>query len=329
MHVLVVGGAGYIGSHTAGAFLDAGHSVTVIDNLATGLRENIFPESRFIHADILNQRALEAAFARAAEEEPAHALVHLAAFKAAGESMVEPEKYAENNISGTISLLNAAVAAGVEDVVFSSSAAVYGEPTYLPVDENHPTKPTNFYGYTKLAIEELLRWYADLKGVRYAALRYFNAAGYDPRGRVHGLELNPANLLPVIMEVAVGIRESLTIFGNDYDTRDGTGIRDYVHVTDLARAHVLALHHIRENRTNLTVNLGSEEGISVMEMLETARRETGREIPAEVGARRAGDPAALVASAGQARAILGWNPEFSDVTSLVRTTWAAYERALL
>ena len=329
MHVLVVGGAGYIGSHTARAFLDAGYRVTVVDNLATGLRENLFPESGFIHADILNQRALETAFARAAEEEPVHALVHLAAFKAAGESMVRPEKYAENNISGTISLLNAAVATGVGNVVFSSSAAVYGEPQYLPVDENHPTEPTNFYGYTKLAIEELLSWYANLKGMRYAALRYFNAAGYDPRERVRGLELNPANLLPVIMEVAAGVRDSLTIFGKDYDTRDGTGIRDYVHVTDLAQAHVLALRHIAERRENLTVNLGSEEGISVSEMLETARSETGRDIPAQVGDRRAGDPASLVASAEKARGTLGWSPEYSDVTSLVRTTWAAYKRAFL
>ncbi len=329
MHVLIVGGAGYIGSHTARAFLDAGYRVTVVDNLATGLRENLFPESGFIHADILNQRALETAFNRAAEEEPVDALVHLAAFKAAGESMVLPEKYAENNISGTISLLNAAVAAGVENVVFSSSAAVYGEPQYLPVDENHPTEPTNFYGYTKLAIEELLSWYADLKEIRYAALRYFNAAGYDPRERVRGLELNPANLLPVIMEVAVGVRDSLTIFGNDYDTRDGTGIRDYVHVTDLAQAHVLALRHIAERGEDLTVNLGSEEGISVTEMLETARTESGRKITAQVGDRRAGDPAALVASAEKARGTLGWSPEYSDVTSLVRTTWAAYKRAFL
>jgi UDP-glucose 4-epimerase len=298
----------------------------VIDNLATGLRRNLFPEAHFIHADVSSHRALERAFADAATHEPVTAAVHLAAFKAAGESMTAPEKYAENNISGTINLLNAAVAAGVETVVFSSSAAVYGEPEYLPVDEAHPTKPTNFYGYTKLAIEELLHWYDQLRGIRFAALRYFNAAGYDPEGRVTGLELNPQNLLPVIMEVAADMRHSLTVYGDDYDTRDGTGVRDYVHVTDLARAHVLALETIRKRDQSLIVNLGSEEGISVQEMLATARRVTGQEIPAAVGERRPGDPAKLVASARKARDELGWSADHSDVESLVRTTWSVYRR---
>lgn len=326
MHVLVVGGAGYIGSHTARAFLDAGYRVTVVDNLASGLRENLFPEASFIHGDILSHRSISETFARAGAREPVEAVVHLAAFKAAGESMLEPEKYAENNISGTISLLNAAVAAGARHVVFSSSAAVYGEPKYLPVDEEHPTEPTNFYGHTKRAIEQLLSWYHALRGLRSASLRYFNAAGYDPEGRVRGIELNPANLLPVIMEVAAGSRESLTIFGEDYDTRDGTGIRDYVHVSDLARAHVQALERIAGRDESVTVNLGSEEGISVREMLETARKITGREIPAEVGPRRAGDPARLVASAAAARELLGWEARYSDVESLVRTTWEVYRR---
>jgi UDP-glucose 4-epimerase len=328
VHVAVVGGAGYIGSHTTRALLDAGYSVTVVDNLATGLRANLFPDAGFIHADVAGYRSLERAFAQASEREPVRAVVHLAAFKAAGESMTAPEKYAENNIAGTINLLNVAVEAGATDVVFSSSAAVYGEPEYLPVDEAHPTKPTNFYGYTKRAIEELLEWYDQLRGLRFAALRYFNAAGYDPQGRVSGLELNPQNLLPVIMEVAAGTRQSLTIFGDDYETRDGTGVRDYVHVTDLADAHVLALETIRRDGASLTVNLGSEEGISVNEMLDTARRLTGREIPSVMGERRAGDPAKLVASAKKARDHLAWNPTHSDVESLVRTTWAVYQRHL-
>jgi UDP-glucose 4-epimerase len=326
VHVLIVGGAGYIGSHTARAFLDAGHQVTVVDNLASGTRDNLFPEERFIHGDVSNHRSLDESFRRAAEEGPVEAVVHLAAFKAAGESMIEPEKYAENNVAGTIALLNASLRAGVRRVVFSSSAAVYGEPRYLPVDEKHPTMPTNFYGHTKRAIEELLAWYDGLRGLRYASLRYFNAAGYDPEGRIRGLERNPANLLPVIMEVAVGRRESLTIFGEDYDTRDGTGIRDYVHVTDLARAHVRALERVTDADESVTVNLGSEEGISVKEMVEAARRVSGREIPVVVGGRRAGDPASLVASAGEARRVLGWTAEYSDVETLTRTTWEAYRR---
>ncbi len=326
MHIMIVGGAGYIGSHTARAFLDEGHQVTVLDNLASGTRENLFPDAGFIHTDVTNYRSLDEAFRLAGRDGRVDALVHLAAFKAAGESMLEPEKYAENNIAGTISLLNASMRAGVSAVVFSSSAAVYGEPHYLPVDEKHPTAPTNFYGHTKRAIEELLAWYAALRGLRYAALRYFNAAGYDPEGRIRGLERKPANLLPLIMEVAVGRRDSLTIFGDDYDTRDGTGIRDYVHVTDLARAHVRALDHVTNTGESVTVNLGSEEGISVKEMVDAARRVTGRRIPAELGPRRAGDPASLVASAGEAQRLLGWRAAYSDVETLTRTTWEAYRR---
>ncbi|MDR0448181.1 MAG: NAD-dependent epimerase/dehydratase family protein, partial [Treponema sp.] len=228
MNILVVGGAGYIGSHVTRELLDRGHKVTVFDNLSLGLRENLFSEAEFIHGDILRYEQLTAAMR---ENE---AVVFLAAFKAAGESMVKPEIYSVNNISGTINLLNAASETGLRYIIFSSSAAVYGEPAYLPIDEKHPTNPENYYGFTKLEIEKFLFWYDKLKRIRYASLRYFNAAGYDVHGRIAGLEQNPANLLPVIMETACGIRKELSVFGNDYDTPDGTCIRDYIHVSDLA-----------------------------------------------------------------------------------------------
>jgi UDP-glucose 4-epimerase len=219
------------------------------------------------------------------------------------------------------------VAAGVKHIVFSSSAAVYGEPKYLPIDEKHPTEPINFYGFTKLEIERILGWYDSLKAIRSACLRYFNAAGYDADGRVPGLERDPANLLPLIMEAATGAREKLKLFGDDYDTRDGTCIRDYIHVTDLATAHLQALEWISENNRSLTVNLGSETGVTVTEMLEASRRITGRAIPTETVGRRPGDPAELVASAGEAKRVLGWQAEYSDVDTLVATSWAAYRAA--
>jgi UDP-glucose 4-epimerase len=252
-------------------------------------------------------------------------LIHLAAFKAAGESMVKPEKYSVNNISGTINILNAAAETGISNIVFSSSAAVYGEPQYLPIDEKHPTEPENYYGFTKLEIERFLSWYDKLKEIRYAALRYFNAAGYDNEGRITGLERNPANLLPVVMETACGRREKLQVFGNDYPTKDGTGVRDYIHVTDLAVGHLLAMEYTIEKNESLTVNLGSETGASVLEIVDIARRVSGKEIPVEIVDRRAGDPAELYASSSKANRLLSWKAEFSDVENLVSTTWERYK----
>ena len=310
--------------------LDAGHRVTVFDNLSTGLRENLFADGEFVHGDVMRPLQLRAALASAGGEAggSVDAVVHLAAAKAAGESMIVPEKYAEQNIAGTINVLNAMVATGVKQIVFSSSAAVYGEPQYLPIDEKHPTEPINFYGFTKLEIERILGWYDSLKGVRFAGLRYFNAAGYDAEGRIPGLERNPANLLPLIMEVAIGTRAELKLFGNDYETRDGTCIRDYIHVTDLANAHLQALEWIAANDRSLTVNLGSETGVTVTEMIEASRRITGEPIPTEIVDRRPGDPAELVASAAEARRILGWQAGHSDVDTLVSTSWAAYRAGM-
>ncbi|MCR4938866.1 MAG: UDP-glucose 4-epimerase GalE [Treponemataceae bacterium] len=320
MKVLVIGGAGYIGSHVVKELMAKGHEVTVFDNLSSGLRQNLFKENAFIYGDILNTESLDNAFALGFD-----AFIHLAAFKAAGESMIKPEKYSVNNITGTLNILNAAVKHNCLNMVFSSSAAVFGSPKYLPIDEKHPTDPENYYGYTKLDIEHFMAWYDKLKGLKFAALRYFNAAGYDVDGVLCGLEQNPANLLPVIMEVAAGMRKELQVFGNDYDTRDGTCIRDYVHVTDLAKAHVLALDYINTKKESITVNLGSEKGVSVTEMLEAARRITGKPIPAKYVGRRPGDPACLYATSKYAYEKLGWKAEHSDVDTLLSSTWNVYK----
>lgn len=323
MKVLVIGGAGYIGAHVARLFADRGHRVDIADNLSTGSEANLFPDYGFFKGDILDYPWLLGVVKRGYD-----ALVHLAAAKAAGESMVWPEKYATQNIGGTINILNAACEAGVRSLVFSSSAAVYGEPRYLPIDESHPKEPENFYGFTKLEIERILAWYDKLKGLKFAALRYFNAAGYDPDGVVRGLEKNPANLIPVIMEVAVGVRPRFQVFGRDYPTPDGSCVRDYVHVSDLAEAHLSALEYITREKSSIALNLGSEEGLSVLEVLDAARKVTGEPIPAEMSARRPGDPAKLVASSARAKELLGWQARRSDAETLVRTTWEAYRRNL-
>jgi UDP-glucose 4-epimerase len=328
MNILIIGGAGYIGSHVAREFLDQGHRVTVYDNLSSGLRQNLFPGAAFVHGDIHDETGLLRVMA-----EPLHnpksgggfdALVHLAASKAAGESMLKPEKYSRNNINGTINILNAASETGIRFFVFSSSAAVYGEPKYLPIDEKHPTDPENYYGFTKLEIERFLGWYEKLKNIRFASLRYFNAAGYDVKGRITGLEQNPANLIPVIMEAACGMRREVQIFGNDYDTPDGTCIRDYIHVSDLAIGHAAALDYISAHNKSLTLNLGSETGSSVTEVVETARNITGKPIPAKIAGRRPGDPAKLTASSSLAHEVLGWKARYSDLETLIKTSWETY-----
>ncbi|MDR2133749.1 MAG: UDP-glucose 4-epimerase GalE [Treponema sp.] len=331
MNILVIGGAGYIGSHVAREFLDRGHRVTVFDNLSSGLRENLFPEEVFVHGDIHDYPALVRAMNGVSGDSRDgtggfDALVHLAASKAAGESMLKPEKYSRNNIIGTINIINAAAETGIGNIIFSSSAAVYGEPEYLPIDEKHPARPENYYGFTKLEIERFLGWYDRLRGIRFAALRYFNAAGYDVKGRIRGLEQNPANLIPVIMEAACGKRKEVQIFGNDYDTADGTCIRDYIHVNDLALGHAAALDYIGKNGRSLVLNLGSETGCSVMEVVETARRVTGRPIPAKITGRRPGDPAKLTASSTLARELLGWKARYSDMETLLATSWEVYRR---
>ena len=320
MKIAVIGGAGYIGSHTVRELLDKGHQVFVFDNLSSGLRQNLFAEAEFFEGDILKAEELEAFFAAVKPE----GVVHLAALKAAGESMTEPEKYSVHNITGSLNILNASTRHGVKYFVFSSSAAVYGSPEYMPVDERHPTVPENYYGYTKLSVEGFLAWYSKLRGLRYAALRYFNAAGYDVLGRVKGLEKNPANLIPVVMEALMGKRRELLVFGNDFDTPDGTGVRDYVHVNDLARAHEMAFRYLQEKGEDLVVNLGVNRGSSVLDIIRAAERASGKKVPYRVVGRRAGDPASLVADPSKAWELLGWKALNSDLDTLLSTTWRAY-----
>jgi len=319
MRVLLFGGAGYIGTHVALAFLERGDTVGIYDDFSSGLKENVQKGCKVYESSILDEKALNIAL-----QDNWDVVVHLAAFKAAGESMTDPSKYALNNITGSINLIRACDKNNVKSFILSSSAAVYGEPQYLPIDENHPTVPLNYYGYTKKAIEENLEWFHTLKGSNYVSLRYFNAAGYDPKGRMVGLEKNPANLIPVVMEVAMGTRKEIGIFGNDYPTPDGTGVRDYVHVTDLADAHVKAAEYLLDKHSSLVVNLGSEEGISVREIVEEAKKVTNKEITEKIVGRRAGDPAKLVASSTKAKEILGWSAKHSSVQELIESTWKAY-----
>lgn len=319
MRILVIGGAGYIGSHVVKDLLANGHEVTVFDNLSSGHRCNLFPNAAMAEGDITNPEAL-----RRVMQKGFDGVVHLAAKKAVGESMENPQKYAVNNLSGTINILNAMADNNIKYLVFSSSAAVYGIPQYLPIDERHPTEPINFYGFTKLDIEKLMNWYDRLKGIKYIALRYFNAAGYDESGDIRGLDTAPQNLLPIIMEAAIGKRDKLKIFGNDYDTPDGTCIRDYIHVSDLASAHTAALNYLQEKKQSEILNLGTETGTSVLEMLKAAEKVIGRPIAFEFAPRRPGDPARLTASAKTAQQLLNWKPSHSDIDNIVRSTWAVY-----
>ena len=316
--ILVVGGAGYIGSHVVKALRDAGRQPVVFDNLSTGLRENLFPDIPFIHGDLLIPEQVRAAM------RGIRSVIHLAALKAAGDSMLEPERYALHNLNGTVNLLHAAGTAGVRHFVFSSSAAVYGEPQYLPLDENHPTEPANFYGQTKLQIEMLLSWFSRLRNMRYAGLRYFNAAGYDPDGEVRGLEKEPNNLLPLVLETLLGWRENLEVYGTDYDTEDGSCIRDYIHVSDLADAHLRALSFLEEQDEDLVLNLGTSKGISVLEILDAAKKVSGMDLPVIHSDRRPGDPAVVLASAEKAERLLEWSPAFSDVETILKTMLTAY-----
>ena len=314
--ILVAGGAGYIGSHVQKQLLDEGFQVVVFDNLSSGDKVNLLKGAEFIEGNILDKQALNDAMSRNID-----AVVHLAAKKAVGESMEHPEVYAENNITGALNILNAMVKNGVKHIVFSSSAAVYGMPEYTPLNEKHQIKPINYYGYTKICIEQNMDWYAKLGKLNYAALRYFNAVGYAADKSITGRERNPQNLLPIIMEVATGKREKLSIFGNDYDTPDGTCVRDYIHVSDLATAHTLALRHLMANNQSFAFNLGTGKGTSVKEIVTATEKVIGKKLNYDYAPRRAGDPATLTADASLAQKILGWKPRYTDIEEIIRTVW--------
>ena len=314
MRVLVTGGAGYIGSVVADHLLSAGHSVTVLDNLIMGWREAVPAQAEFIQADTGDETALDALFARHKFD----AVLHFAALIEAGESVTVPERYFENNSLRTLTLLRVMLRHEVERFVFSSTAAVYGEPETVPIPEDHPLAPTNPYGESKLMVEQTLRWLHSAHGLRYASLRYFNAAGATPeRGEAHRSE---SHLIPLILQVPLGQRDCISIFGTDYPTKDGTCIRDYIHVDDLASAHLLALQGLEKHET-LICNLGSGSGFSVREIIEIARKVTGHAIPVRECPRRPGDAAVLIASSDKARRMLGWKPQFSDVESVIASAW--------
>ena len=318
LRVLVVGGAGYIGSHVTQALQDAGHRPTVFDNLSTSLRTNLFPDIPFIHGDILNSAQIQQALRKM------DAIIHLAALKATGESMKQPEKYAVNNLTGTINLLNAAIEAGILKFIFSSSAAVYGLPQYTPIDEKHPTNPISFYGHTKLEIEQLLHWYDRLRGLRSVSLRYFNAAGYDMQGRVKGLEQNSQNLFPIVMEAIMRKREFVPVFGQDFDTPDGTGIRDYIHVNDLADAHVRALQYLITDNKSEIFNLGTSLGLSVMQVLQVSKYLSAVDFPVQMKPPRPGDPPIVVADSLKAYKLLDWQAKNSDIHTIVKSMLRVY-----
>jgi len=303
--------------------VQAGHLVVVLDNLATGSLLNLCQGAELLQADLTDAPCLQ----RCLGELQPEVVFHCAGLKAAGESMVRPAPYAQVNIAGTLQLLQALAGCGHPPVIFSSTAAVYGSPAYLPLDEKHPLRPVNFYGHTKAAAEELLAWWHRLHQMPYAALRYFNAAGGDLHARMPGIEPRPQNLLPLVLDVAEGRRDHLDLFGEDYPTRDGTCLRDYIHVADLVEAHLLAMKHLLQRGGRLVLNLGSGQTHSVREVIDCARTITGRPIPVRVAPRRAGDEAELYASYSSAEAILGWRPLHSQLNTLVESAWQARHRA--
>ena len=321
MRVLITGGVGYIGSHVALAALDRGYDVTVFDDLSTANKKNIILKTKFIEGSTNSKKDLSKLFANNKYD----AVIHLAASKASGESMLNAKKYARNNIIGSLNILISCIDHGVKHFIFSSSAAVYGNPIYLPIDELHPLKPYSYYGYTKFATENSLEWFSKIYELRYASLRYFNAAGFDVDKRITGKEKNAKNLIPLIMEVAKGNKPFIPIFGNDYSTKDGTGVRDYVHVSDLAIAHVSALEYLRKHSKNLILNLGSETGFSVLEILRKAKNILNTDIPHQIVKRRAGDIAKVVSSCSLAEKTLKWKKKYSELDVLIESTWNIYK----
>jgi UDP-glucose 4-epimerase len=319
--VLVVGGAGYIGSHMLAALLDAGYGVVTLDDLSRGHRE-LVPGGAFVQGGCGDAPTLDRLFT----EHRIDAVMHFAAWALVGESVARPLDYYRNNVAATAVLLDRMLAHGVKTFIFSSTCAVYGEPERVPIDEDHPTQPTNPYGMTKLTAERMLADAARAHGLAFSALRYFNAAGAHPERRLGERHDPETHLIPLVLQVAAGKRERISILGTDYPTRDGTCVRDYVHVCDLAQAHLLALERLLAGKPGGIYNLGSSRGYTVREVIELARKVTGHPIPSTDAARRPGDPAVLVASPEKARRELGWQPRFEALETIVETAWAWHRR---
>ena len=317
MAILVLGGAGYIGSHTALELVKAGNEVVIADNLVTGYRKAIPEEAKFYEGDLRDFDFLNKLF----QQEKIDAVIHFAAYSLVGESVTNPLKYYDNNLYGTKVLLEAMVKNNVGKVVFSATAATYGEPENIPILETDRTCPTNPYGETKLAMEKMFKWTAEAHGLRYVSLRYFNACGADESGTIGEAHNPESHLIPLILQVPNGKRETISIYGTDYDTPDGTCIRDYIHVTDLAQAHILAVQYLNNGGESDIFNLGNGVGYSVREVIETARKITGHPIPATETSRRAGDPARLVASSEKAKKILVWKPVHDSLEEIIASAW--------
>lgn len=316
MAILVCGGAGYIGSHAVKALLDKGKEVVVIDNLVTGHEKAVTGGKLYI-GDLHDGEFLDKVFT----ENSIDSVIHFAAFSLVGESVTEPFKYYDNNVSGTLSLLEAMNRHKVKKIVFSSTAATYGEPEKTPIEETDPTNPTNPYGETKLAVEKMLKWAEEAYGIKYIVLRYFNVAGAHESGEIGEAHTIETHLIPIILQVALGKRDKIMMYGDDYPTKDGTCVRDYIHVMDLVEAHILAIDKLGKTNESGIYNLGNGEGFSVKEVVEVARKVTGHPIPAEVAPRRAGDPAVLVASSQKAIDTLGWKPQHARLEEIIESAW--------
>ncbi|MDF2941356.1 MAG: UDP-glucose 4-epimerase [Herbinix sp.] len=317
MTILVLGGAGYIGSHTAYELIDRGEDVVIVDNLETGFLQAVHPKARFYQGDIRNRSFIDSVF----EKEKIDAVIHFAANSLVGESMVNPLKYYDNNLCGTKVLLESMVAHDIDKIVFSSTAATYGEPERVPILETDRTEPTNTYGETKLSMEKMFHWTGKAHNLRYVSLRYFNACGAHKSGLIGEAHNPESHLVPLILQVPNGQREAISIFGEDYDTTDGTCVRDYIHVTDLAQAHIRAVDYLVKGNESSIFNLGNGIGFTVKEVIEAARKVTGDPIKTVIVPRRAGDPAKLIASSEKARTILGWKPEHADLEEIIASAW--------
>ncbi|GGD13080.1 UDP-glucose 4-epimerase GalE [Pontibacillus salipaludis] len=322
MSILVLGGAGYIGSHAVAQLVDRGYDVVVVDSLETGHRDAIHSEATFYNGDIRDREWLRGVF----QQEEIQSVIHFAANSLVGESMEDPLKYFDNNVYGTQVLLQVMNEFGVKKIVFSSTAATYGEPDVVPITEDMVTNPTNTYGETKLTMEKMMKWCDKAYGIQFVSLRYFNVAGARQTAEI-GEDHHPeSHLIPIVLQVALGQRDHITIFGDDYNTHDGTCVRDYIHVEDLIDAHIHAVEYLDNGGESNVFNLGSSQGFSVKEIVDTAREVTGHEIPAKMGPRRAGDPSKLIASSHKAKSILGWEPKRTSIHQIIEDAWRWHQQ---
>ena len=318
MATLVLGGAGYIGSHTVDRLIEKGEKTIVVDSLVTGHRQAVNKDAKFYQGDIADKDFMRQVFK---ENSDIDAVIHFAAYSLVAESMKKPLKYFDNNTAGMVKLLEVMNEFSIDKIVFSSTAATYGIPEEVPIKETTPQNPINPYGESKLMMEKIMRWADKAYGIKFVPLRYFNVAGAKPDGSIGEDHMPETHLLPIVLQVAMGKRDKLQIFGDNYNTPDGTNIRDYVHPLDLADAHILAVDYLKAGNPSTAFNLGSSSGFSNREILEAARKVTNKEIPAEIAPRRGGDPDVLVASSTKAREVLGWKPQFDDISKIIETAW--------